>query len=116
MTERYVRPQENGNRCDVEWVMLRDLLHNLTLHISAMSRDQPLSFSTHHHFPEDFDDGDRKLASHFETLRACNATSLNLDLIQSGVGGTNSWGAARLPEFSIPYQSWSFGFWMVVAG
>ena len=54
---------------------------------------------------------DITLAMHPADLPKSDFYTLNLDQLQSGVAGTNSWGALALPKYLIPsgkVYKWSF--------
>jgi beta-galactosidase len=81
----YVRPQENGNRCDVRWLRLTDD-SGFGLQASASSQS-PLSVSV---WPYSMDD--LETATHDFDLPQRDSITVNLDHLQMGVGGDNSWG------------------------
>jgi beta-galactosidase len=81
----YVRPQENGNRCDVRWLQFTDNLGN-GLRVDA-SAGAPLSISA---WPYSMDD--LATAKHNDELPQRDFVTINLDHRQMGVGGDNSWG------------------------
>lgn len=101
---RYVRPQENANRCDVRWIELTDAAGTgLRFEAPAI---QPLSVSAWPYTQEDL-----AAAAHDYELPRRDFITVNLDHLQMGVGGDNSWG---LPV-NTPYRikpdrtySWSF--------
>jgi beta-galactosidase len=91
----YVRPQENANRCDVRWVSLADKTGaglRFTAGVSA-----PLSVSAWPYSMEDL-----AKATHDFALPRRDFITVNLDHLQMGVGGDNSWG---LPV-NDPYRIW----------
>jgi beta-galactosidase len=81
----YVRPQENANRCDVRWISFTDG-DGSGLRASA-SADRPLSVSA---WP--YTMADLTGASHDFKLPRRESITVNLDHLQMGVGGDNSWG------------------------
>ena len=99
----YVRPQENGNRCDVRWFALTDDA-GAGLRFEGVP-GAPLSVSAWPYSMEDL------AARHDFELRRRDFITVNLDHLQMGVGGDNSWG---LPV-NAPYRikpdrvyKWSF--------
>jgi len=90
----YVRPQENGNRCDVRWAAFLDYEGN-----GLMAIGEPkLSFSA---WPYSLQDLEK--AQHIDELKRRNYITLNLDYKQQGVGGTNTWSkkARALPKYQL---------------
>ena len=77
----YVRPQENGNRCDVRWLELTNE-HGRGLRITALP-DQPLSVSA---WP--YTQADLAVAAHDFELATRDLITVNLDHRQMGVGET----------------------------
>lgn len=81
----YVRPQENGNRCDVRWLRITNE-RGTGLLVNARC-DSPLSVSA---WPYSMDD--LATAKHNFELPERDFITVNLDHLQMGVGGDNSWG------------------------
>ena len=115
----YVRPQESGNHEGIRSLCLTDekgvglevvaaepfsgsalQLSRRTLDLSVhepgvQHRPVPLTWQKHYHSSD---------------LRPEDKTFVHLDLVQMGVGGTNTWGALPLPEYRIPAGKYSFRF------
>jgi beta-galactosidase len=49
------------------------------------------SFSAHHQYNDDFDEGDVKNQHHTTDITSRNLVNINIDYGQTGVGGDNSW-------------------------
>jgi beta-galactosidase len=81
----YVKPQENGNRCDIRWLEMTDERGN-GLRFSGADQ-APLSMSAWPYSMEDL-----ASAAHNYELPRKNFITVNLDHLQMGVGGDNSWG------------------------
>jgi beta-galactosidase len=92
----YIRPQENGNKTDVRWLTLTNK-DGLGIKISGL---QPLSVKAAHNPAEDLDFGTPKKNTHPSDVTPRKAIYLNVDLLQRGLGGDDSWG--RLPH--TPYR------------
>lgn len=113
MLERYVRPQENGQRTDVRWVALtRD--DGIGLLAVGMPH---LEFSAHHNIMEDFESPEagympRHEAEnrHINDVEPRDLTSLNLDWHQMGVGGNNSWGQETIEKYRLLGSSYRYTF------
>lgn len=111
----YVRPQENGNRCDVRWAELRNSKSGQTIQMSAKSN---FDFSMFHQLNSDFESAQRSDGRHKKGVKVKNRhindivrrplTLINLDLCQMGVGGDNSWGAKTHPEYQLKADAYRF--------
>ena len=75
----YVRPQENGTRCDTQWLTLASA--DQTIMIKDLSGDGML-FSAWHYNQEDF-----VTTTHDYLLEKKSVTTLNIDCAMRGVGG-----------------------------
>jgi len=97
----YVRPQENGNRTDVRWVVLTN-----EDEIGLLAVGNPvLSVSAWPYTMWDLEN-----ARHVHELRHRDTITVNLDYKQMGVGGDNSWGARTHPEYTLPAGPYSYSF------
>lgn len=84
----YVRPQENGNHTDIDWLDLMDARgHGLVI-----NGEQPLSMSVWPWSAQNLEN-----STHTNELVKQGAYTVNIDLIQAGVGGTDSWSAKAAP-------------------
>ena len=83
----YIRPQENGYKTDVRWVSFT----NSNGKGVKIERPELLSFSAHHQYNDDFDDGDKKIQRHTTDIKKRALVNINIDYGQTGVGGDNSW-------------------------
>ncbi|MDR0834562.1 MAG: DUF4981 domain-containing protein [Candidatus Symbiothrix sp.] len=92
----YIRPQENGNKTGVRWLTLTNS-DGTGIKISGA---QPLSVKVAHNQADDLDFGTPKKNAHPSDVTPRKEVFLNVDLLQRGLGGDNSWG--RLPH--EPYR------------
>ncbi|UEG52833.1 DUF4981 domain-containing protein [Mucilaginibacter daejeonensis] len=101
--ENYAVPQENGNRTDVRWMFLGDKQQNGLL----VTADSLLSMSA---WP--YTEANIVAAKHTNKLKDAGYITLNIDLIQMGVGGNDSWSdvAAPLEKYQIPAKPYRYGF------
>jgi beta-galactosidase len=100
----YIRPQENGNKCDVRWMKLMDSRGNgLTF-----SSDGLIEFTVQHYRPEDITQETRSSGMHSVDVPKRKMIGINLDLFQMGVGGNNSWGARPIEKYRYPAKDYSF--------
>ncbi|HEY6505338.1 MAG TPA: glycoside hydrolase family 2 TIM barrel-domain containing protein [Chitinophagaceae bacterium] len=104
--EPYVVPQENGNRTDVRWMYLSDPKTKDGLLIVA---DSLLSMSAWPYTEENI-----QSAKHTNKLKDAGYITLNIDLVQMGVGGNDSWSdvAAPLEQYQIKAQSYQYSFYI----
>ena len=100
----YLDPQESGNRTAVRWARFHgDRGHGLRVESLG---DHLLQVSAYPYTPREIE-----LARHPIDLRPAAANTINIDLGQLGLGGTNSWGAIALPDYRLPSsKSYSYSF------
>ncbi|MBK8089764.1 MAG: DUF4981 domain-containing protein [Chitinophagaceae bacterium] len=105
--EPYVVPQENGNRTDVRWMYLNNPKSKDGLLIVA---DSLLSMSAWPYTEENIQN-----AKHTNKLKDAGFITLNIDLIQMGVGGNDSWSdvAAPLEQYQIKAKNYHYSFYLV---
>lgn len=102
----YIRPQETGNKTDVRWLTLTDD-NGKGIRIEGA---QPLSVSATNYRPEDLDPGLTKKQQHHSDLLPRKEVVLNVDLIQRGVAGLNSWGAKPLDQYRILGKDYRYSY------
>jgi beta-galactosidase len=83
----YIRPQENGYKTDVRWTTFTNS-NGKGIRIEG---SQLVSFSAHHQYNDDFDDGEKKMQRHSTDIKKRDLVNINIDYGQTGVGGDNSW-------------------------
>ena len=88
----YIRPQDNGNRCDVRWLTIGN--GKKTLRIEGC---QPLNIRAW-----DYGEEDLEAAGHPDEIRRGRFVNVNIDLNIHGVGGIDTWGQRTLPQYTIP--------------
>ena len=97
----YPAPQENGNRCDVRWMIFSD--GKLNLRVEGL---QPLCFRA---WP--WMEGDIEKAGHPFELPDRDFINVNIDLNIHGVGCNDGWGAQTLEKYTIDANKpYSYGF------
>lgn len=103
--ENYVVPQENGNRTDVRWMFLGNKQQTGLL----VAADSLLSMSA---WP--YTEANIQAAKHTYKLQDAGYITLNIDLVQMGVGGNDSWSevAAPLEQHQIPSKNYSYSFYL----
>jgi beta-galactosidase len=97
----YSKPQENGNKVETRWVVLRN---KKGVGLMAQGMDH-LSVAARHYNYDDIE-----LVRHFHEMRRRDEVYLNLDLIQTGIGGINSWGAGALSQYKIDAGEHKYSF------
>ncbi|NJK95759.1 MAG: DUF4981 domain-containing protein [Bacteroidales bacterium] len=102
----YVRPQETGNKTDVRWFTLTNGAGK-GLKFTGMPY---LSISALPYAIEDLDPGTVKKNIHPADLEPRDKVYVNLDLIQMGVGGDDSWGALPYSRYRLFPKKYSYSF------
>ncbi|WP_243349236.1 glycoside hydrolase family 2 TIM barrel-domain containing protein [Parabacteroides sp. FAFU027] len=106
--EPYVYPQENGNRTDVRWMHLHDAKNNGLLVVA----DSLLSMSAWPYTQQNIVE-----AKHTNKLKDAGYLTLNIDLVQMGLGGNDTWSEVSqpLPQYQILSKPYSYSFYLVPA-
>lgn len=101
----YVRPQENGYRTDTRYLAMTDGKASGLYFEGSPS----LCFSA---LPYTYDDlkGFKHGGKHINDLKTNNFTDLNIDLVQMGVGGNDSWGAWPLEKYLVKAGDYEWSF------
>ncbi|QES88597.1 glycoside hydrolase family 2 TIM barrel-domain containing protein [Rhizosphaericola mali] len=104
--ENYVVPQENGNRTDVRWMYFDNKKDDGLLVVA----DSLLSMSAWPYTEKNIQN-----AKHTYRLSDAGFITLNIDLIQMGVGGNDSWSdvAAPLEQYQIKAKDYHYSFYIV---
>jgi beta-galactosidase len=97
----YVEPQENGNRTDVRWVSFTDASG---VGFRAVGLPE-LYFSA---WP--FRMSELERAKHSAEIQMSKEITVNLDYLQMGVGGDDSWGAQPHAEYRLPAKPYAYRF------
>ena len=106
MMYQYVYPQENGNRTDVRWISCADDKGRGLVFLGT----QPLSVSAWNTTQTELQD-----AMHIgEPAILTDSFVLNVDLVQTGVGGTDSWSQRARPYDNVRLldKHYSYDFWL----
>jgi beta-galactosidase len=103
--EPYVKPQENGNRTDVRWMSLSNQVKQGLLVVA----DSLLSMSA---WP--YNEAAYKVARHSNELKESGYVTLNIDLIQMGVGGNDSWSEVGQPieKYRVKAKNYAYSFYL----
>ncbi len=95
-----------GDKTDARWMTLRTMAGNGLLFRST----KPFSFSALHYSTDDLDQLTKQNFRHTTDMMSRPETFVNIDLMQMGVGGDNSWGAQPLEQYRMPAKNYSFSF------
>ncbi|GAB3653803.1 beta-galactosidase LacZ [Echinicola sediminis] len=104
--EPYVMPQENGNRTEVRWMKLAANKGKNGLTITA---DSLLSMSA---WP--YTEAMINEAKHTFELKDAGFITVNIDLVQMGVGGNDSWSevAQPLEQYQVKAKPYRYSFYI----
>ena len=107
----YIRPQETGTKTDIRWWRQTNP-SGFGLRIQAC---EPFSASALHYNIMDLDEGMDKDQRHSPDVPKSKYTELSLDMVQTGVGGINSWSrdAQALPQYRVKYEDRLFKVWLI---
>ncbi|MBN2368900.1 MAG: DUF4981 domain-containing protein [Vicinamibacteria bacterium] len=95
----YVKPQENGNKSDVRWALLRRPQGEGLLVVGCPL----LNVSVHEYTIENL-----TRAKHATDVVRSDHVTLNVDDRQMGLGGDDSWSPRVHPDFQLPVQPYAF--------
>ncbi len=106
--EPYIYPQEKGNRTDVRWMHLHDAKNSGLLVVA----DSLLSMSAWPYTQQNIVE-----AKHTNKLKDAGFLTLNIDLVQMGIGGNDTWSeiSQPLPQYQNPARPYSYSFYLVPA-
>jgi beta-galactosidase len=100
----YIRPQENGNKCDVRWMSLTDRMGKGLKY----SSEEQFEFTVQHYRPSDIAQENRQTNMHSVDVPRRDIVGINIDRFQMGVGGNNSWGARPIEKYRYPAKEYTF--------
>jgi beta-galactosidase len=105
--DSYVVPQEYANRTDIRWMHLGNPKTKTGLLVVA---DSLLSMSAWPYTEENILN-----AKHTNKLVKAPYITLNIDLVQMGVGGNDSWSdvAAPLEKYQVKAKNYQYSFYIV---
>ena len=105
----YVRPQENGHRTDIRSLSLV----NSDGKGAKFSGFPLIAFNASHYDMHEFDSSALQVSRrnmHPTDLTKQAHIYLNIDYAQRGVGGTDSWGAKPLYEYTLPWLDYRYQY------
>ncbi|MDE6340758.1 MAG: DUF4981 domain-containing protein [Muribaculaceae bacterium] len=92
----YIRPQDNGNRCDVCFITFSDTSGGSLPVVRVDSSGSPLCVRAW-----DYGEEDLQEARHPHELKRGRFVNVNIDDNVHGVGGTDTWGRPTLEQYTI---------------
>ncbi|MBF0198828.1 MAG: DUF4981 domain-containing protein [Planctomycetes bacterium] len=98
----YSRPQANGNKVDVRWATFTDKSGNGLLFFGEKTL---LSVGAKHYSKETMESSEYS----FQMDRTEDVI-VNIDLIQLGVGGNNSWGELALEKYRLLEKKYQYSY------
>ncbi len=103
--EPYIYPQENGNRTDVRWMAFGNKDREGIMVVA----DSLLSMGA---WP--FTQEEILSKKHWHELVDSKQITVNIDLIQMGVGGNDSWSEVSQPleQYQIPAKNYNYTFYI----
>lgn len=116
MVVPYIRPQEQGNRTDVHWVVLVDST-GTGLVVQGVNR--PFSFSALPYSTEDLQAPVRTLGQrndlnqHYSDLVPRRAVYLDIDAVQMGLGGDDSWWSRPHKQYRLLEPVYEYEFYLM---
>ncbi len=97
----YVRPQENGNKADVRWASLSN---DAGSGILIYGRPE-FNLSAHHYSLKNLTE-----ATHTFMVESDGPVTVNVDHMQTGLGGDDSWSPRTHEEFLIKPNTYNYSF------
>jgi len=113
---RYMRPQETGNKTEVRWIEVSSKEMKLKIKGKTMLNSSVWPFSMKE---IDFKSEDAGVSAsglvpitkkHGADIKIGETIQWNIDLMQMGVGGDNSWGSPVHEEYTIQPKPYSYSF------
>ncbi len=105
----YIRPQETGNKLDVRWAAITKSDGSGIKFLS----DTPFHFSALNFSEDDLHTGDKRVQHHAGEIDPRKEVFVNIDGFQQGLGSINSWGRLPMEPYMLPYQDYSYSYWMM---
>ena len=102
----YIRPQENGYKTENRWVKFTNKNGEGIL----ITAPKHFGFSAHHQYNADFDEGEQKNQRHTTDIVKRDFVNINIDAVQMGIGGDDSWGSMPHKKYQIEAKNRSFTY------
>lgn len=98
----YVRPQENGNRCDIRWISFKSNEQQVQFTAGSGSSFSASAWS--------YTQKKLSQSAHDFELSPSGYSTVNIDCAQMGVGGDNSWGLPVLEQYQLKPGKYQYSF------
>lgn len=109
----YIRPQENANKTDVQWL---SLTNKKGFGLKVIALENVFSMSALHYLTEDFQSEVRALGGqndknrHAVDLKERDLVALEIDCVQQGLGGDDSWWQKPHKKYRLKERTYSYQF------
>lgn len=109
----YVRPQESGNKTDVRWAQVTNSKGQgiKVLYADSLLNVKALPYSWQQLYPSS-----EKGQEHSELLEPGPYTYFDVDLLQMGVAGIDSWYSLPLEQYIPRFKNYSYSYYIVPVG
>ncbi|WP_074979074.1 glycoside hydrolase family 2 TIM barrel-domain containing protein [Zhouia amylolytica] len=106
----YIRPQENGTKSGVRWVVFEGA-NGIQLKMSAAKE---FYFSALNYSKEVLDSGlERKQEHAGELPNPSKEVYVHIDGYQQGLGSINSWGRLPMEKYRLPFKTYTYSYWII---
>lgn len=99
----YVRPQENGYRCDVRSV---SLVNRAGVGLEFVG-DPLIGFAAQFYAMQEYDQFEKR-GLHPHDLKQQDRIFINIDFKQRGIAGTDSWGSTPLAKYQLLWRDYHY--------
>lgn len=106
----YVRAQESGNKCDVRW---SSFINKKGDGVCIVSNSMPLSIGAYNFPMNDLCYQANVGKKHGGSIIKRDMVWLNIDMLQMGVGGDNTWGSQTHTEYTITPDEKEYTFYII---
>lgn len=96
----YIKPQENGNISDIRHALLTSK-NGIAIDVITDN----LNLSVHSYNLEDFAN-----SSHYYQVQKGNYLTFNIDYLQAGLGGDDSWSKSTHKKYQVKGKKFEFGY------
>lgn len=109
----YVRPQESGNKTDVHWAQVTN---NKGVGIKVLYADSLLNVKALPYSWQQLYPSPEKAQEHSELLEPGPYTYFDVDLLQMGVAGIDSWYSLPLEQYIPAFKDYSYSYYIEPVG
>lgn len=98
--EPYIVPQENGNKSNVQWFRITND-EGYGIEITG----ENLNLSVHAYELAEFD-----AATHYYQVKPSDKITLNIDFLQAGLGGNDSWSRSTHKQYQLKEKKYKYSY------